>query len=474
MLAASIAFALVGILTSNLSWTLVAMAFAAVFVYARERFVREIEDTNLDIRRSVLEDLAFTAEPTSVNVEVLNKDPVAIRGTFEDILPEECDILGGSNSIETVLPSRSLMNRSYSLVPRTRGKHMIPGMRIERQDVFGLLEEVQTIEKGTLISAHTRKESLDAARKIAGKEHLEFSGMARNPSIVLRELEFDGIRDYIPGDRARDIHWKLLPKVGKLMTKTYKKEGSLQTMVFVDCGRSMRLGSYKVAKIDHALDLSMQLSNVLLSSFHPAGLATFDEMRVLDKVSPALGRHQFEKIVRILRNMPKAVKVGEEALREGPGTTEVREPARRTAPLGAPGQGSEFLSTLERLSRGGSSVSLGMGLEGAIKDVLAKSKGQEMLFIVISDLISARDAVLTGAKICRRAGSRILVMHTYDGWYQKGDEALDMKIMEGLYSDLEESLKLEGALRGLGSQYIRIGPTDTTAGIVRAIRRGKA
>jgi len=470
LMAASIAFALAGFLTLNLSWIFLAVAIAGVFVYARGRFVQEIEETDLDIRRSVLDDLTFTDEPTGVSVEVLNKDPVAVRGVFEDILPQDCEILAGSNKTDTVLPSRSLLDLSYTIAPRTRGDHIIPGLRIDRVDVFGLQEEIQVIEKGTMLRAHTRKETLDTARKMVGKEHLEFSGMARNPSIVLRELEFDGIRDYIPGDRARDIHWKLLPKLGKLMTKTYKKEGSLQTMVFVDCGRSMRIETDSIAKIDHALDLSMQLSNVLLISYHPAGVATFDELKVLDKISPALGRHQFEKIVHILRNVPKAVKVSE--VKEGP-----EKPARKSvedAPLGGPVQRTEFMTTLEKMARGGSKLSLGMGLEGAFKEVLAKSKGQQLLFIVVSDLISSRDAVLTGAKICQSAGSRLLVIHTYDGWYQKGERVLDMNLMEGLYSDLADSLRIEAALRGLGSMYIRIGPADTTAGIVRAIRRGKA
>jgi uncharacterized protein (DUF58 family) len=471
-MSASIAFALAGILTLNLSWVFLAVAIAAMFVYARGRFVQEIEGTDLDIRRTVLDDLTFTDEPSGVSVEVLNKDPVTIRGVFEDILPKDCEILAGSNRTDTVLPSKSLLDLSYSVVPKVRGDHLIPGMRIERIDVFGLQEEVQVIEKGTMISAHTRRETLDTARKMVGKEHLEFSGMARNPSIVLRELEFDGIRDYVPGDRARDIHWKLLPKLGKLMTKTYKKEGSLQTMVFVDCGRSMRVETDAIAKVDHALDLSMQLSNVLLSSYHPSGVATFDEMKVLDKVPPALGRHQFEKIVQILRNVPKAVKVT-----EGPEAPEEEGPKgapAESAPLGAQAQRTEFMSTLERMARGGSKLSLGMGLEGAVKESLAKSKGQELLFIVISDLISSRDAVLTSAKICQSAGSRMLVIHTYDGWYRKSGDVLDMKLMESLYSDLGDSLKIEGALRGLGSMYIRIGPADTTAGIVRAIRRGKA
>ena len=473
LFAVSVVFVLVGILDSSISWTVAALALMSTLVYSRLRFISEIESTNVDVHRSVLDESAFTGEGVGIKLEILNKDPIAVRGLFEDIIPPEFELLAGNNRTETELPSRSLLTINYTIAPKKRGQHVIGGVRIRREDVFGLLNHEQLLERRTVINAHTRKESIDTARRMAGKEHLEFSGMARNPSVILRELEFDGIREYVPGDRARDIHWKLLPKLNKLMTKVYKKEGALQTMVFVDCGRSMRLEDYSLPKIDHAVDLSIQISSVLLSSFHPAGVATFDEVKVLEKAPPALGRHQFERILKILRNAPGSVRTTE---MHNPATATSQGRERSPTSVSVPtGQNKdEFLMKIDRLTGPGRSVSLGIGLEGAIKETLAKRKGQELLFIVISDLISSRDAILTGARICQRRGSRMLVIHTYNDWYKRYEGAPDMPELEHLYADIEESLKMEGMLRGLGASYLRVGPADTATGIVRAIRRGKA
>ena len=68
----------------------------------------------------------------------------------------------------------------------------------------------------------------------------------------------------------------------------------------------------------------------------------------------------------------------------------------------------------------------------------------------------------------------MLVINTYDDWYRKTSEEPDMPEIERLYADLSGSLKTEAILRGLGASYIRIGPADSTARIVRAIRRGEA
>ena len=473
LLSISIVSAFVSVLFSNVSFAILSVSFATSYIYAYRRFVSELERISLKIERKVLDEMPFAAEPMSISVEVLNTDPMAVRGTFEDVLPEDCKLYAGSNKSDITLPPRSVLRLSYSMIPEKRGPHVIPGMRIDRTDAFGLFDEEQMVEHRSIVNVHTEKGSIDAARKIAGKEHLEFSGIGRNPAVVLRELEFDGIRDYVPGDRARDIHWKLLPKLNKLMTKTYRKEGSVRTMVFIDCGRSMRLEAYKVAKIDHALNLSMQLSNVLLSSLHPAGVATFDEMHVIDKVSPGLGKHQFEKIVNVLRNVPSSVKQQESASQEPSQAKPANSLPLRIGKPAAGDDGKEFLSALDKLSASGSRRRLGIGLEGGIKEVLASSKGQQQLFLVISDLMSSRDAVLAGAKICQSTGNRMLVIHTYDDWYKNSGTDLDLPNAERLYEGLSESIKVEAALRGLGASYIRIGPADTAPRIVRAIRRGK-
>jgi len=474
LLTFAIAFAFAGVLYSSLSWIVATVGLLCTFAYANMRFALEIQRTDLEIERTVLDDMVMTDEPAGIKVSVLNKSRTAVRGTFEDMVPSDCVLSAGQSRITTVLPPRSLLTISYSIRPEKRGSHNIAGMKIEREDAFGLFVEEQVITQGTPISAHTRRESFQTARKMAGREHLEFTGVSRSPAVVLRELEFDGIREYVPGDRARDIHWKVLPKLGKLMTKVYRKEGVLQTMIFVDSGRSMRIEAYSVAKIDHALDLGMQLSSVLLSSLHPAGVAIFDEVKVLDKANPALGRHQFEKITRMLRSVPGSFKAKEaEAVPVGKSTPTL-QPKAGNSQIKSSEEANRFLATVADLSKTRRGKALGLGLDGAINEVLAMSRGKEQLFIVITDLLSSREAVIAGARICRRTGSKMLVIHAYDDWYRKTGDTAQMQEMERLYGNMSQSLKVEALFRALGASYIRIGPADTATGIVRAIRRGKA
>ena len=470
-LVSCISFGLAGILFMNLSWAIVALALSCLFVNARQRFGWETQRMKIRIDHKVLEKMVFANEPVGIRVDVLNKGSVVLKGVFEDVIQPDSDIAASDKRKELTVPPSTVASYQYSFVPRMRGKAVIAGTKLELHDKFGLLSEEITIPGHTTVNAHTRRESFDAARKIAGKEHFEYSGATRAPAPVLREFEFDGIREYTAGDRARDIHWKAFSKTGTLMTKTYKKEGALQTMIFVDCGRSMRLTAEGKPRIDHAIDLTMQMSKVLLSSFHQVGVALFDEVSVLDKVAPKLGRHQFDEIVKVLREAPGAMTTPETQAGETP--QQNREPVKQPSVTKAPSKESgAFLSAIEGLRRNGRGQ--GIGLESAMRGIMARRKGQELLFIIVSDLGSSRDAVLTGAGLAGRTGDQMLVIHTYGDWYAALKGSLNTKEAERLYENMSEGLKVEGRLRGLGASYLRIGPADTAAYIVRSVRRGLA
>ncbi|OGS56797.1 MAG: hypothetical protein A3K60_03710 [Euryarchaeota archaeon RBG_19FT_COMBO_56_21] len=462
--------ALASILFLNLSWVIVTLSTAGLFIFARSKFVAEIESTNLDVERSILDQMVFAQEPVAVKVSIINKDVNPVYGTIEDILPEGAELVTGTNRMAATLKPRTLETFSYTVRFLRRGDHKIGSLKIERADPLGLFAEEQLVGKTTSVNAHTKKDSFDAARKIGLREHFEFAGVSRMPAIVLREQEFDSIREYVPGDKARDILWKAYPKYGRLLTKTYIKEGSLQTLILMDCGRSMRISGHGASKIDHAVDLSMQLSNVLIGNYHPTGIAIFDEVSIIDKSDPALGKHQFENIVRVLRKAP-------ETIRPTPGKEEEAEnPAAASAPPSlsraiSRENGEGFLTAVASIKRQRSKT---VSVDGIIKSTVAKGKGQERLFIVISDLVSCRDGVIAGARICQRTGNRMLVIHTYDGWYKRDTLPGSVDEAEGMYQQMIDSRRLEAALRSLDASYMRIGPADTAPRIVRSVRRGMA
>ncbi len=462
--------ALAGVLFLNLSWIVVTMATVGLFLYTMTKFASEIKSTDLSVERTVLDQMVFAKEPIAVKVNITNKDVHPVHGTIEDLIPEGAELVSGSNTMTVVLRPRTVESFSYTLKLGGRGEHKLGSMRVERVDLLGLFVEEQLVGETTSVNAHTKKDTFEAARRIGLREHFEFAGVSRMPAIVLRQQEFDSIREYVPGDKARDILWKAYPKYGKLLTKTYIKEGSLQTLILMDCGRSMRITGGGASKIDHAVDLSMQLSNVLIGNYHPTGIAMFDEVAVLDKADPSLGKHQFENIVKLLRKAPETIKPapGKEGISGTPARVSASSSLSRAI---SKENGAGFLTAVSSMKR---QRSKGTGVDGIIKNVVARGKGQERLFIVISDLVSCRDGVIAGARICQRTGNRMLVIHTYDGWYQRDSPPTSVDEAEGMYESVVDSRRIEAALKSLNASYLRIGPADTAPRIVRSVRRGMA
>ena len=461
-----IAMAFASVLFMSISWAIVVIALASIFTYARMQFVSELRETKLDVERSVLEKMIFAQEPATVKVEIVNKTSSNIIGTIEDMLPEGSEVASGMNKFATTLRPRTVETFTYSVKFGKRGPHNIGGLKIERTDSYGLFVEEQIFGKSTPVNAHTKKRSFDTARRIAGKEHLEYSGPSRTPAAVIREQEFSGIREYVPGDRARDIFWKALPKTNRLMTKTFVKETSLRTMIFLDCTRSMRRVEGGASKMDHAVDLSMQISNVLISSYHPTGAAIYDETSVLEVTPPGLGKRKFEDIVKVLRHAPPSLESKDEATEEEP---YIQNPAPSTSIAASP-ESSDFFSAVADMRGKGHDL----GMDSAVKRLITHSKGQQQLFIVISDLGSSRNAVLAVAKLCQNSRNRLLVIHTHGDWYRRPAEELDAAHVERMYENLTGYMKVEASLRGTGASYLRVGPADTASRIVRNIRRGLA
>lgn len=475
MIISSMTFAVAGVLFQSMPFVLLCCAFSTALVYARSKFVEEIRNTDMLVTRVTSEELPFAGQPLSVDVKILNAGPTSIKCVLEDEIPEDCEIAAGTNIYSGLVPSRSEMTISYTVVPRKRKTYVFPGVKVEMEDEYGLFLHDSMIESKTILSVHTSKESLDRARKMAGKEHLEYSGLSRSIAMVMYDLEFENIREYIPGDRSRDIHWKLLSKLGDLYTKVYTREGMIQTTIFLDCSSSMRMVGSGLSKIDHSVDMSMQISKVLLSSFHATGVCLLDEVSVISQVPPSVGRRQFDRIVESLRKVPPSIpfEVPETPITPQ-ATTQPSSRQRGEPEVDGSAEDGKFLSAVRSLGRGTADRSAGIGFDGVVRNLLAGSVRKKHMMIVITDMISSRDAIIAGARFCGRKGSKMLVLHLCSDWYREGDDPLDIPEVERLYEGLTEHVELEAKLRKSGTFYLRVGPADTTAGIVRAMRRGRA
>ncbi len=96
-----------------------------------------------------------------------------------------------------------------------------------------------------LVSLKNRKRTLKHASHravkstISGNHHSPFRGQG---------LEFDAVREYVPGDDIRNIDWRVTARTGSPHLKLFKEERERQVIICIDMNSGMRFGTRNTFK----------------------------------------------------------------------------------------------------------------------------------------------------------------------------------------------------------------------------------
>ncbi|ELZ96519.1 hypothetical protein C440_05208 [Haloferax mucosum ATCC BAA-1512] len=121
------------------------------------------------------------------------------------------DGVSGDATIDSVVGDGTL---SYDVTLGVRGPATLGPTTIVATDLLGLFSESFTVGETTelLVFPHVRMLTATARRDLSALATLQLTD---------DRDEFDRLREYVPGDSLRDIHWKSSAKSGDLVVKTY-------------------------------------------------------------------------------------------------------------------------------------------------------------------------------------------------------------------------------------------------------------
>lgn len=121
-----------------------------------------------------------------------------------------------------------------------------------------------------------------------------------------RGMEFDEVREYIPGDDIRSIDWNVTARTGWAHVKRYVEEREMTAILLVDVSLSGRFGSSELLKIDLATEISAVLAFSAIKSNDKIGLLIFTDR--VEKFIPAKKgkRHVLRVIRELLSFEPQA------------------------------------------------------------------------------------------------------------------------------------------------------------------------
>lgn len=112
-----------------------------------------------------------------------------------------------------------------------------------------------------------------------------------------RGMEFDEVREYMPGDDVRAIDWNVTARMGTAFIKKYVEERELTLMIMVDVSPSCHFGMVREFKSRLAAEMAAVLSFAAIRNNDKIGLIIFTD-GIEKYIPPRKGRLHVLRIIR--------------------------------------------------------------------------------------------------------------------------------------------------------------------------------
>ena len=143
----------------------------------------------------------------------------------------------------------------------------------------------EVLKKVRQIEIRTNREVTDV---LGGQYHSVFKGHG---------MEFEEVREYLPGDEVRSIDWNVTARFGHPFIKKFKEERELTVMLVVDVSASGQFGSVWQTKNELAAELAAVLAFSAIRNNDKVGVIMFTD-RIEKYIAPKKGRRHVLRVIR--------------------------------------------------------------------------------------------------------------------------------------------------------------------------------
>ncbi len=265
----------------------------------------------LELRRR-LPERAFLGRPAKLELVLRNPSDLPVQAEVFDEWPRDLA------DPDPVFPKLALAPGQERVLeaeatPRVRGDRPLGRPVALESSPLGLLRRRVSGAAGARLavypdtSALLRPEALDPRRALAllGVKPARKRGEG---------MEFESLRDYVPGDDPRRIDWPASARRGRPVVRLHQHERNHQVVIALDASRLMAGRFAGRTKLDYAVDAALALAYAALLSGDRIGMALFDR-RVQGFVPPRRRRRDLGEFVELLRPVqPRIVEADFQAL----------------------------------------------------------------------------------------------------------------------------------------------------------------
>ncbi|MFN7950548.1 MAG: DUF58 domain-containing protein [bacterium] len=210
------------------------------------------------------------------------------------------------------LPARSRTSLTYELELRERGEAVLGTVFVRATSNLGLWHRILRIGCESRVRVYPDLRALTEYRLLARRNLVSLLGIHR----VQRpggDTEFERLREYQPDDELKHVAWKATAKRDRLISKTFQQTQNQSVVFLLDCGRMMRAGAGEPSHLDHALQASLMLAQIALTSSDAVGMLVFSD-RLDGYLPPRAGADQLNRLIHLAHDkFPRVVASNYEA-----------------------------------------------------------------------------------------------------------------------------------------------------------------
>lgn len=198
----------------------------------------------------------------------------------------------------TTLKGGQVANIHYVLRPTQRGEYVFGNINVFVSSPLRLVQRRYIIKAEDTISTYPSFQHLTRYQLMAIGNRTSETGSRRLRKLG-SSMEFEQLKDYVPGDDYRNINWKATARKGELMVNTFIDERSQHIYCLIDKGRNMKMPFEGMTLLDYAINASLALTHIALMKQDKAGLLTFSST---PDIFLAADRKEFQ-MEKILENL---------------------------------------------------------------------------------------------------------------------------------------------------------------------------
>lgn len=199
---------------------------------------------------------------------------------------------------KTSLKSREHKMINYQLRPTKRGEYEFGNIRAYVQSPIALISRRYNFEQAEILPVYPSFLQMQQYELLAVSNRLTEQGIKKIRRIG-HSMEFEQIKNYVPGDDYRTINWKATARKGDTMVNAFTDEKSQQVYCIIDKSRAMKMPFEGLSLLDYAINTTLALLNVAMLKEDRSGLITVSEK--IGAVLPADRRPgHLNKILQIL------------------------------------------------------------------------------------------------------------------------------------------------------------------------------